>query len=393
VVERLELCVSDFTGLPLPPGQLGNDSLKQSDETSVKSDGSFFVEGAAFFDATANAESGTEDRSMTFSPRPVYDEYLQMDKVLSRPNGVQKLVEVYTSLSQESMPRYLAVAGWAAAEAALMGLGQAVSKRKELLEGAADAWTRGLKAQLAINANRKHDLREPSQPLRLALDLAILPLLEGMVESNVTEDKCRRSFEASLEIANYNTECRLKARESGDIQAMQDYNGFSYELLCLLAINRRLSSSKIALPALARADSGHYLRHQSHDILAIHQQWGVIRNAVPIEIKGRTSSSDRRRYRALLIRGQTYLCQGGLSADETLGAIDAAYHTDDPDAFKVAEQLTQQVTDMVKEYSLGTKLDVRAPRSVTYFRDSARVLERFPGLQPGNGHLQNAQVS
>jgi hypothetical protein len=260
------------------------------------------------------------------------------------------------------------------------------------LDGANSAWRRAVINQVEINKTEPN-LREPSQPLRLALDLAILPLLEGMVEGDVDKSQVSRSFEASLEIANYNVDFKNKAREAGDIAAMQDYSGFSYEMLCMLAINRRLSSSKFAIPGLARADSGHYLQHQTHDILSIHQQWGKVRNAVPIEIKGHTRGNDRRRYKALLIRGDTYLRRGLLTADETLDAINKAYILPGGDATKIADALTAQVTDMVKEYSSGAKIDIRARRSVTSFRSSVGVLEKFPGLIAGQGHMRNAQVS
>ena len=374
----------------LPTAQLHEADALQAPVT----DGGFLNPSLSQFlgQVLTERDEGSGQNSWVFSPRPAYDTYLQMDKVLARSENIADLVQVHDDLKDETMPRYLAVAGWAAAEAALMGRTAPKTARLELLKYAEKAWAAAVVNQVDLNRSEPH-LREPSQPLRLSLDLAILPLLEGMVRGDVTIDQCTRSFEASLEIATYNREFKQKAKEIGDIQAMQDYSGFSYELLCLLAVNRRLSSSKFAIPGLARADSGHYLQQQTHDLLSVHQQWGVIRNAVPIEIKGQTSGRDRRRYKALLIRGQTYLCQDGLSPDETLEAIKDAYIEPEGKAAAIADALSGQVTSMIKEYSLGGKIDVRARKSVTYFRDNARVLERFPGLQAGQGHLLNAQVS
>jgi hypothetical protein len=319
-----------------------------------------------------------------FVPQPAYESYQQMDKVLARRESIDDLVSVYESLKDEELPKYLAVAGWAAAEAAIMGTQLSSETRHRLLDGARGTWLQALVNQLGVN-NTYPYMRRAALPYRYGLDLASLPLLRGMVDGCVTEIQCEESFRSTLQIARLNREQRLSLREEGDFEAAKDHGGFSFELLCILAINRNLSPSKFALPAFARADSGYHWSDQCHDVLSIHQNWGVVRNAVPIEVKQRTKQIDRNRFKALLMRGDTYLRSGTLTADETLDVFDRAYTLRGPEDIAAADAITDQVVGMIKEYSRGQVIDMHTRRSVTHFRDDAGVLELFPGLQRGVG--------
>jgi hypothetical protein len=322
------------------------------------------------------------DTSYSFYPEPAYDRYLKMNKTLAEPGNVTDLLRVYDTLKNQTMHRYLTTAGWAAAEAGLMGYQLSTSRRLELIDGANDCWSRAITIHRTINERSRHHLAEPTQPLRLAMDMAVTPLLKGIIESNVTEPTCRQAFENCLAVAKFNRQLCHEARASHDIPTMQDHAGFSYECNALLAINRQLSSTRFAIPALSRSDSGQYLPDQTHDLLAIHQQWGNIRTAIPIEIKGKMSGSDRRRYKALLVGGRTHLQLEGYSADETLDLFDTAYREPhNHQANMAANALTGQVVSMIRDYCAGEELAV-AESSATSFRNSRIVRANHPGKMP-----------
>jgi hypothetical protein len=318
-----------------------------------------------------------------FQPERAYDDYLQLEKSLISPQNVQVLYGLYESLKNQEVPRYLEVAGWAAAEIGLMDTSKRAVERKQRLDQAVDCWQRALQAQRSINAKYDNPIVEYSRPTRLALDIAIVPLLRGVVDGDVTERTCKNVFERCLEIAKYNRMQRDNAYAAGEMGAMQDYDGLGHELNFILAMNRRFSSSRFVIPSSARSDAGQYRMQQTHDLVAIHQQWGVIRSAIPIEIKGRTSNGDRKRYRALLVRARTHLSLNSATPGAVLEAIDAAYHNpEDKPSVVMADAITKQTVDMVRDYYAGELLDITDRSSVQSFHSNSKVfLRHYPETQ------------
>jgi hypothetical protein len=302
-----------------------------------------------------------------------------MDKGLATADQAPRLVHIYEQLAHEEMPRYLEVAGWSAAEAALVGKQYPQLQRLNLLDAAQNCWTRAAQAQHSINERPgQHRLAEYTKPLRMAFNVAMMPLLKSVVGGNVTERECRIAFENAMDIAMHNDWLRNQARERGDIAAMQDYDGFGHECNALLAINRRLSPTRFMIPSLGRSDSGQYLLNQTHDLMFVHQQWGEIRSVTPVEIKGRVSNGDRKRYRALLVRGIMNICHNVYSPSEVLGAIrDSYFDSSDETSTLIADSATNEIVAMLRDYCSAEKLRVGTHETVTKFRNGTRLYEKY----------------
>lgn len=318
-----------------------------------------------------------------FAPNPAYDSYLRMHKVFVREEGSNKLEGVYQSLSGEKMPRYLVAAGWAATEAALVQTHKSAEKRLELLQGGVDCWIRALQNQININSSGPETLIEHSVPFRIALDLAVAPLFEGMILGDITKNTRKKVFEDCLAIGIANQERIKELSRTKNHEAVADHSGFAYEVNGLLAFNRQLSASWFVVPTMARSDNGYYHPEQTHDLLVIHQKRGVIKSILPVEIKAQASAKDRRRYKALLVRGMMHLSEEGKCRPRhTLEAIAATYiEQATEDERNLADLVTARFVDMVRGYYAGESLGtIATSRSVTTFRDSSVVASRHPGI-------------
>jgi len=324
------------------------------------------------------------DKSWRFSfvPEPSYEEYLRMDKRLVDQTGVPRLLEVYDAMKDQSMPRYLSVAGSAAAEASLMATHFTKRKRLELLDNAVACWSDAVVNSRKIEEASGGVLAEPSQPLRLALRIATAPLLEAVIRGQVTTATLRQVHQDCLEIAEYNESLRAEAKRRGDRTAASDYYGFSHEINVLLAVNRSFSPTQFALQSFTRSDTGYYLQGQTHDLSIIHQEWGKIRSVTPVEVKNRKRSSDRKRYDALIIDSHD-LCRGQLSVREVLQVLTSAYREpSNVEAVHAANIMTAQMNSMLLSYSSGRELKHGEAISVTKFRDASQIKSHHPGFIP-----------
>lgn len=319
----------------------------------------------------------------SFSPNPAYEQYLRMHKVLVGQRGADQLEAIYTALKSEEMPRYLSAAGWAAAEAALVRTNSPVPQRLELLEAGVDCWERSLVNQRNFNADAPHCLVEHAAPYRMALDIAVAPLLQHMIAGYVPREICRQVFVDCLNIAQANiVRLNLMVKE-GDIEGIAEHSGFGYECNALLAVNRRFAATRFAIPSMIRSDSGYYHSHQTHDLLIIQQDHGHIRQVTPVEIKAAASNKDRARYKALLVRGKMHLSvEGKFKPGDTLQAITAAHEgTATLAEHEVAEGVTRQMLSMFKDYCAGENdPEVASPRTLTVFHKNTRVVANHPGL-------------
>jgi hypothetical protein len=304
-----------------------------------------------------------------------------MPKGVADPAGARQLARVYRQLKDETQPGYLQAGGWAAAEVALGCAYLSPASRLNALHSAQQVWERALAVQthweqngLSQNVGRMH---------RLALDLAILPLLKGVVAGNVTESACRQAFTDCLGVAESNMQYLQAARARGDHSAAAAHAGIAYECNALLAHNRKLSSTWFVIPAMARCDSGYYHWRETHDLLVVHQKYGQLISITPVEIKAKASLRDRRRYKALLVRGKMHLSVPGKSQPEhTLHAISAMYTgSASQEDIRIANAATDRFSGMIRDYYAGTVLgDVATAGSVTVFHDNKQVRDRHPGL-------------
>lgn len=314
---------------------------------------------------------------------PSFDRYMRMHKVFVGRGGSEELEVIHSELKNEIAPRFLIAAGWAATEIALVRRDMQTQRRLSLLEEAKDIWGAAIQNHDVLEPTMVPDRAEYGQRHRAALDIAVLPLLRGIVEGDVTRDTCRRVFEDCLKIGRDNTKDLAKMVDLKNNAGIAEYVGIGYESNALLAFNRMFSRTWFAIPSMARSDSGYHHRKQSHDLLILHQNYGEIKRATPVEIKAKASLRDRLRYDALLVRGKMHLSvEGKALPQHTFNAIDAVYSgASTPEDHMIADRATARLVDMVRDYYAGERLGKLATwHTITTFQDDSRVVARHPGL-------------
>jgi hypothetical protein len=335
----------------------------------------------ALTDRQAYAESPYE--GLSFAPNPAYESYLRMHKVFVGQAGGEQLEQVHQNLRGESLPRYLDVAGWAAAEAALVDAERPATQRVDMINQAVGCWRRALGMQQQLNVHAPAYMAEYAVPHRMALNIAVAPLLKGIVVGNVTEAICEQVFLDCLNIAQSNVvQLKLMSKEN-HIDGIAEHIGFGYECNALLALNRFTSPTWFAIPSMARSDSGHHYREQTHDLLLIRQKWGHIKSVIPVEVKAKASLRDRERYKALLVRGKMHLSvPGKCTPRDTLDALAAVHQgTATKQEAALLENVSGRFMDMISDYYAGKRLGrVATQRTVTLFRDNGFVVANHPGL-------------
>lgn len=374
MVERLDTRVNDTPGGLLSPRH--NAQAKQV-ETPAHNAGGFFVDPSDKEQALQNYHV------YEAAPNKYYDRYMRMHKGLVGEATVGLLREISDNLQDSHSPRYLIVAGSAASEAALIAGQHRTEARLELLDRAAACWKRAVGARLSLNEQVPEEFIEHAAPYRISLDLAMLPLMQGIVERDVTEEACNQAYLGALAVAQANIVQLDLALKENTITAIADHVGFGYECNALLALNGLRSQTWFAIPAVARADTGYHHAHQTHDLLVIRQKWGVLRSVIPAEIKSAASLRDRNRYLALLVRGKMHLSAEGQYAPRT--TLEAFTASEQGTATKgqkaIIAKVTGQFLAMLNDYYHGDPLDSQAVgRTNTMFRDNSIVAARHPGL-------------
>jgi hypothetical protein len=328
-----------------------------------------------------NAASNTG--GISFLPNPAYEQYLRMHKVFVGQGGADQLQDIYESLCQEELPRYLSAAGWAATEAALVYTTMPEADRLDLLHAGVQCWERAIDYQKRLNADGPDCLVEYAYPHRIALDMAVVPLLEGVITGNLTAEVRKDVFKDCLNIAQSNSvQINLMAK-NGHLEGLAEHLGFGYECNALLAFNWRCSKGWFVIPSMARSDTGYHHRQQTHDLMVVHHRNGQLLNITPVEIKASASARDRERYKALLVRGKMHLsAEGGYTPEATLKAIEAVYENNaTPQQLHTFNNVTERFIDMVRDYCAGEALGyIATMRSVTRFRDNSLVTANHPGL-------------
>ncbi len=317
----------------------------------------------------------------SFTPSRAYDAYHRMHKILVGPAGGLQLESIAASLNQEWMPRYLNVAGWAAAEAALVGRDRPAAQRVRLLDQAAESWERAILSQEQINGNPHHEwLQEDTTSYRFALDLAFVPLMKALATGNVMDAVREQTFADTLAIAQASTVQRHLASQSGDTDAMSDHSGFGHECNTLLTLLYMNDPRYFPLPSIARAGTGYDYPNQTHDIMVINQHWGEILKIVPVEIKAATTLRDLKRYEALIVRGKMHLSvPGKYSPEHTLNAFAALYEGKGTFAdSKIATHATSTMRELLQLYQKGQRVSGSARSRRTRFHNRDVVAKQYP---------------
>lgn len=317
---------------------------------------------------------------ISFTPNQAYDTYHKIPKVFVQTDEVPELVEISDALRNESLPRYLEAAGWAAAEAALVGYDMEAAKRHELLRDAEDAWERALTAQQNINESEAHQwLREASAPFRMALDLAHLPLMKALVAGDITPATIERVFVDTLMVAQAADVQLHLARQANDHEESADLLGFGHECTALLTLLYLNDPRYVPIPSSTRAGAGYDYPNQTHDISVINQHFGDILKVIPVEVKSKASLHDLRRYDALIVRGKMHLSLPGMYLPQhTHEAFAAAY---EGNATKIQRATVANATnvfcDLLKHYQKGERRTVDAPQTPTRFHERDVLARRF----------------
>src|SRR4051812_39503243 len=72
-------------------------------------------------EATAHGSSNhrlsSQEAGFDFQPKPAFDRYLRMHKVLVGPASCDSLLDIFCELYPSNYPHHLSAAGWAAVEA------------------------------------------------------------------------------------------------------------------------------------------------------------------------------------------------------------------------------------------------------------------------------------
>lgn len=343
------------------------------------------MNGRSAFDALRSPPESRPTDTVRFSPHPAFEQYLRIHKVLVGASTAKTLERIHAELADQSLPRYLGAAGWAAAEAALAQPQAPTTHRNNLLAAAGNCWERALESQLTYNAREGHPLAEHSAPYRTALDLAHLPLLQAMVSGNVTPSIQTSVARDVLNIAEANIVQLNLAMQAGDLSAVSDHSGVGHEANALLAFHSFDSPGLLAIPSSSRGGSGHYHREQTHDLLVIRQKWGTVLDMTPAEIKSSASNNDRKRYKSLLIRGKIHLSVVGKYAPEyTLAAFSAYFNgSQTTEERRITDHARRTVMDLYWLYKRGRLLgEVATSRSPHQYRDPTHVRDAYPELAP-----------
>jgi hypothetical protein len=281
------------------------------------------------YDTLRIVQNSTPDRDKndwSFTPNRAYNAYFRMQKGLASESEGKYLEGIANSLDDEWMPGYLTVAGWAAAEAALVQRNQSTAKRMQLIDQAVSSWERAMISQEQINRDSDHEwLLEDDALYRQALNLAFVPLMKSLVAGNITGAAHEKTFADTLALAQASIVQRSFAQKHKNIDAVWDHSGFIHECNALLTLLYMDDHNYLPLPSPTRTGAGYGRGDQTHDILVIDQHRGDIRNIVPIEMKAAASSDDFERYLALIVQGRVDLVAPGKSPQHTIDAYAAMY--------------------------------------------------------------------
>lgn len=309
-----------------------------------------------------------------------YHRYLKIHKVVVGNSGSEELIEIAESLSGEYMPKYLDAAASAYSEAALQSTLLSTENRLQFVDAAEALWNRAILIEAQIQSSEYSAVfTELETQYRLALSLAYVPFTRAMVEGNVTDEVREQVFNETALLGKIVTDEMTRYYEAGCKDETRALAGLSHEINALCTLLYQDDPRYIPMPSTARADSGYYHPEQTHDIMIFNQHWGTIKKVIPVEIKSRTSLRDRKRYKALLIRGKMHLATNGVDSQKTADAF-YAISRDDADEQDIhdVERISTEVRYMLNLYQQGFTPESLAVNSVTRFYTSKKLNQRYP---------------
>ena len=255
-----------------------------------------------------------ETNQSAFSKRPAfdtpYDAYHKIHKRFVGPATADKLVDFYESLSQIQQPREMYTAGWAAAEASLVGTQYATEERARLADAATECWEFALaleQERSALSAWTKGTSPDGTEQYRIASTLALAPIIGAIPRGIIPKQTLRSCQERLIDIAQLNNGDMHAAMKAGVEGRAASYMGVAFEQIATLGINRMMSSRIISLFSLARAGTGFHYPEQTHDIMVLNLDKDNIVRVTPTEVKSQLKVKFSNRYEAALVGGKAIL--------------------------------------------------------------------------------------
>lgn len=312
----------------------------------------------------------------SFDHNAAYGRYFRIQKVLVGEKGAQELVKIANQLEGSTHPNFLSVAGSAYLEAALCWQSQTAEYRHHLVDRAEAAWRQAMEEQ-ATNPvfHPEYELTEHSDLYRTARDIAFTPLARAIIDGDVSEKVREQVFADVLSIAEQAVVAQRQAsQETTEMERsliLSDFSGFLHECNCLLAFLYRNDPQRVPFPSTSRAGSGLEYVKDTHDIMLIHQKWGTIHRATPIEVKGSGQSREYSRYNALIVRGKSHLLPqdfGHHRPEILIQALSDVYNSEAPSSrsLRVAEETAAVVERLLIEYQKHERLALER-RTPTHF--------------------------
>lgn len=311
-----------------------------------------------------------------------YHHYLKMHKVTLGESGYRELCEIGEALEGAYMPRYIDTAAWSFAEVSIFDRTRTQEERLDLLARAEGLWITALEREVQLETTEYSAVfDEYDTPYRLATAIAFTPLIGSLIKGDITGEVRRKVLTDVATIAQSAAQDMTKAVDNRFRSQISTYSGLLHELNALSALLYNDDPRYIPFPATARADSGYYHRDQTHDISIINQHWGTVKKVLPVEIKASPSLRDKKRYKALVIRGKMHLTPDGVDPRKTTQAFyDYVNHTADLTEILTVERLSRDVRIMLSLYQKGGTPEGVAVGGLTRFYDTKSVAKMYPGL-------------
>lgn len=255
------------------------------------------------------------NRHSAFLHHPRYNEYQRMPKMFAGEDDVSKLEYLGNNLMSEVDPVFLNAAGSAFLEASIAGESLDVSTRLALFGKAQLAWQFALSNE-EIASSITSEMSSCVDVHRVAVNLACLPMTKGLILGDIKDESMQESIESLIRIADVCELERSLASKEYDYDSVGHYIGLEHEINAILAFIYRKNPRYIAIPSSERAGTGYIYPEQTHDLTVISQHFGDIRSIMPVEVKARAGSREKRRYKALIVRGKMHLSSPGYHMPE-----------------------------------------------------------------------------
>jgi hypothetical protein len=311
-----------------------------------------------------------------------YHHYLKMHKVTLGQSGYEELYEIGEALEGAYMPRYIDAAAWSFAEVSIFDRTRTQEERRALLVRAEDLWVTALEREVQLETTEYSAVfDEVDTPYRIATAIAFTPLIGALINGDIASEVREKVLADVAAIAQNAANDMTRAVDNGFRSQISAYSGLLHESNALSALLYNDDPRYVPLPATARADSGYYHRGQTHDISIINQHWGTVKKVLPVEIKASPSRRDKKRYKALVIRGKMHLTPDGVDPRKTTQAFyNYSQGTADLSEVLVVERLSHDVRTMLSLYQKGGTPEGVATGGLTRFYDTKTVASVYPGL-------------